>query len=120
MFRRLCVVLAMLAGCRSKPEIPTQPGTSLPLSYPVVLVGQGSVDVRDDAATLTSATLASGMNFRERKLIDSSGKIYEVKNATIVNNARAWWRDMGTSQQSYFLQLGVMPIGGRSRTKSCY
>src|SRR5215467_10792886 len=105
MFKRLCLGVALLTGCRTKETIPASPGTSLPLSYPVILIGQNNVDVRDDLTALTSASLAGGMNFVERKIVDSAGSIYEVKKAAVVGNAKAWWRDMGTSQQRYFLEL---------------
>lgn len=71
----------------------------------MVLIGEGGVAVRDDESALTSATLASGVNFTERKIADSAGVIYQVRKAIVVGKTTAWWRDMGTSQQNYYLEL---------------
>jgi hypothetical protein len=112
MFKRLCLVAALLTGCRPKQEVPTAPGTSKPLAYPVVLIGQNDVTVRDNLPALTSASMASGMNFLERKIVDSAGAIYEVKKAKALGKASAWYLDMGTSKESYYLELqSVRPAG---------
>jgi hypothetical protein len=106
MFKRFCVVVALLTGCRSKQAaVANDPGTSIPLAYPVVLIGQGQVTVRDDEVSLTSASMASGLSFMERKIVDSAGAIYEVQQATTVGKTASWLRDMGTSQRRYYLEL---------------
>jgi|SRR5215471_18593717 len=106
MFKRLCVALGLLTGCSSPAKkVYTEAGTSLPLVYPVLLIGQNTVDVRDDMKTLVSTSLSSSLNFVERKLVDSSGAIFEVKSATPVGAGKPWWSDMGTSQRSHFLEL---------------
>jgi hypothetical protein len=45
---RLSLLLSLLTGCAPKAteQIPTAPGVSLTLTYPVVLVGQGRLVVR--------------------------------------------------------------------------
>jgi len=106
MFRRISLALALLTGCGgSKLSAPSAPGTSVKLTYPVVLIGQGDLGVRDDELALTTAAMASGLNFPERRIVDSTGIIYEVKGAAKVDPSSAWWRDMGTSQEAYFLEL---------------
>jgi hypothetical protein len=110
MFGRILLSLTLLTGCRNaKAPAPSAPGTSLQLTYPVVLIGQGSLDVRDDQLTLTTTTLASGLNFPERRIVDSTGAVYEIKSAVAVDPSSPWWRDMGTSQQAFFLELEKSP-----------
>ncbi len=110
MFRRICLALTLLTGCRAaKPVAPVAPGTSLTMAYPVVLIGQGNITVRDDEAALTSTTLASGLNFTECKIADSAGAVYAIKAAPVVGPSSAWWRDMGTSQQAHFLEVERHP-----------
>ena len=100
MFGRILLSLTLLTGCRSAkpsaPSAPSSPGTSVKLVYPVVLIGQGSLTVRDDELTLTTTTLASGLNFLERRIVDSTGAVYEIKSSAAVDPASPWWRDMGT------------------------
>ena len=108
MVKRLLVALGLLSGCAPKQAVqavPTEPGTSLPLAYPVVLVGEHTVTVRDDMQTLVSASLSSGISFKARRIIDSTGAIFEVKRETVVGDTKPWWSDMGTSQQSHYLEL---------------
>ncbi len=106
MLGRILLSLTLLAGCRgAKVAAPSAPGTSVKLTYPVVMIGQGSFAVRDDELGLTTTTLASGLNYVERKIVDSSGALYAVRSAVAVDPGSPWWRDMGTSQQAYFLKL---------------
>jgi hypothetical protein len=105
MSRRWFALLAALGGCRRAVEAPAEPGTSVALEYPVLLIGQNDLTVRDDEAALTRTTGASSLNFVERQVVDSAGVVYEVKRAVIVNGGKAVWQDMGTSPQRVWLEL---------------
>jgi hypothetical protein len=102
---RLCAILAAFTGCQSTPAVPTDPGTSLPLTYPVLLAGQSDLTVRDDESSLTRTTGASSLNFTERQIIDSAGIIYQIRRATTVGQPKAMWQDMGTSPRHVYLEL---------------
>lgn len=105
MSRRWFALIAALGGCRRSPEPATDPGTSHPLEYPVLLIGQDDLTVRDDQTALTRTTGASGLNFIERRIVDSAGVLYEVKRAVPVKGNKPLWLDMGTSHLRYFLEL---------------
>ena len=60
--------------------------------------------VKDDEASLTTTTVATGLNFPEFTLIDSDGARYSVVKATPFGRKSAWL-DMGTSQFRVFLEL---------------
>ena len=112
------MALGLLTGCSSPvKKVYSEPGTSASLNYPVLLVGQNTVDVRDDMKTLVSTSLSSGLNFVERKIVDSSGAIFEVKSATPVGEEKPWWSDMGTSQRSHFLELHKTKGSGLAEAK---
>jgi hypothetical protein len=102
--RRLAAVLGLLTtfGCKtSEPPPPATPGVSMALQYPVLLIGQGSLDVRDSAAALTSIRGASSLNLNERVILDSAGRLFTVTRAEpIAGQGSVMW-DMGTSQRLY-------------------
>jgi hypothetical protein len=102
---KLLSLFVALTGCRPAPIAPTEPGTSLPLQYPVLLVGQSDLTVRNDEASLTRTTGASSLNFTERQIIDSAGVIYQIKRATAVGKTKGVWQDMGTSARHVYLEL---------------
>jgi hypothetical protein len=74
---------------------------SAALSYPVLLIGQGSLDVRDSEEQLISITGASSLNLMERVILDSSGRLFSVVRATPEKGSTPLWRDMGTSPRRF-------------------
>jgi hypothetical protein len=102
---KLGVLLSVLTGCGPKPaEVPAGPGVSVKFNYPVLLVGQGRLVVKDDLLDLTTTTVASGLNFPEFALVDSNGRKYSVERVTDFGR-KSTILDMGTTQYRVFLQL---------------
>ncbi len=102
---KLGAVLAFLTGCGAKPEPPAKPGTSIGLTYPVVLAGGGrTIAVRDSELNLTTTTGASGLNYTELQIIDSAGGLYAVRKTTPFDRPHSW-QDLGTSQYRVHLEL---------------
>ena len=101
--RRLAPLLALLSAisCTASEPPPTTAGVSLPLAYPVLLIGQASLDVRDSEAALTSITGASSLNLNERTILDSSGRLYVVTRAVPIAGQKSPMWDMGTSARLF-------------------
>jgi hypothetical protein len=71
------------------------------LQYPVLLIGQASLDVRDSEKALTSIRGASSLNLNERVILDSTGRLFTVTRAVpIAGQGSVMW-DMGTSARLY-------------------
>lgn len=111
--RLAATVLSLLSlfGCRSRdaPPPPTQAGVSAPLSYPVLLIGQASVDVRDSEEALTSIPGASSLNLNERVILDGQGRLFTVTRAEPIAGQGSILRDMGTSARRYFVRVAERP-----------
>ena len=80
---KLSVFFSLLTGCAPKP---TAPGVSAPLQYPVLLFNYRRVVVRNDEVSLTSSTIATGLNYPEFTLIDSGGT--QLASGRLPNLAR--------------------------------
>jgi hypothetical protein len=106
-FVAVLLVLASLHGCKPDTPPPTRPGVSIPLSYPVLLIGQSSLDVRDSQEALTSIPGASSLNLVERWILDSEGRLFDVKRALLVEGQRSIAWDMGTSARHYFVEVSL-------------
>ena len=101
----LGLLISILTGCAPKPKAPpANPGTSMPLSYPVLLVSDRNLVVKDDENSLTTTTVASGLNFPEYVIIDSGGAKYAVASVTQFGR-KSLFADMGTSPYKVFLDL---------------
>jgi len=100
----LAALMSLLTGCSARSAPATAPGVSLELSYPILLVSDRNLIVKDDEAGLTTTTAASGVNFPEYKIIDSSGKTLSVVKVTSFGK-RSEFVDMGTTPFRVFLQL---------------
>ena len=115
----LSALFSLLVGCGRKSEPapppeppPTGPGTSIPLTYPVVLAGDRRLYVYDDEETLTTTSAATGKYYPEFVYIDSAGTEYEVTGVTEFGRKPAW-RDMGTTPFRVFLRMkskGKIPL----------
>jgi hypothetical protein len=101
---KLGVLFSLLTGCAQKPIIPTAPGVSVKLAYPVLLAGEHRTLVKDDEESLTSTTAASGLNFLVATLIDSSGARYSIPRVTDFGR-KSSFLDMGTTPYRVFLEL---------------
>ena len=93
-------------GNGSNTTAPKNPGVSVALHYPVVLIGQSSVDVRDSEAELTSIRGASSLNLNERVIVDSQSRLFDAIRASPVAGQRSILWDMGTSARRYYVELG--------------
>ena len=101
--RRIAVLFSLLAplGCSAKEPLPTTAGVSMALQYPVLLIGQGSLDVRDSEAALTSITGASSLNLNERAILDSASRLFMVTRAVPIAGQKSVMWDMGTSARRF-------------------
>ena len=95
---------AMLQACDSD-ALPREAGVSTPLRYPVLLVGQSSLDVRDSEQGLTSVRGASSLNLNERMILDSDGRLFRVKRAVPIAGQRSIMWDMGTSARRFYVEI---------------
>ena len=100
----LSSLLGMLTGCASEPPVPTKPGVSLPVVYPVVLIGQGRVVVKGNELDFTTTTVASGLNFPEFALLDSAGARFSIGKVTDFDR-KSTILDMGTTPYRVYLPL---------------
>jgi hypothetical protein len=95
----ISALISLLTGCARRPaEPPKAPGASVALSYPVLLAGDLKLVVKDDEESLTTTTVASGLNFPQFKVIDSNGMEYSIRKVT----------EFG--RQSIFLNMGTKPF----------
>jgi hypothetical protein len=106
---------ALLTGCGSPPKIPAaapdRPGTSVLLTYPVLLLDIDGPDitVKDSEERLTTTTKASGIDYPSHRIIDSSGGLYEVKRSTPVGHVASGWSDMvGNQPFRIFLDMKMV------------
>jgi hypothetical protein len=101
------MLLSLLSGlcCRRATPRPRKAGVSTELRYPVLLIGQGSLDVRDSEEALTSITGASSLNLNERVILDSDGRLFNVLSAAPVEGQRSPMWDMGTSARRFAVQV---------------
>jgi len=93
-------------GCKaSGPPEPTTAGVSMALQYPVLLIGQASLDVRESEQALTSIRGDSSLNLNERVILDSAGRLFTVTRAVPIAGQRSVMWDMGTSARLYALTV---------------
>lgn len=98
-------LISLLFGCARKPaEPPKAAGASIRLSYPVLLAGDRNLVVKDDEQSLTTTTVASGLNFPQFKVIDSAGMKCSIRKVTEFGR-RSIVLDMGTTPYRVFLQM---------------
>jgi hypothetical protein len=101
----LGALISLLTGCGKTPDAaPKAPGTSAQLAYPVVLTGPRRIVVKDDELSLTTTTVASGLNFPEFAVLDSSGARFSVSKVTDIGRTSTIL-DMGTTPYRVFLEM---------------
>lgn len=93
--------LLPLKGCKPAPPPPAVAGVSIPLRYPVLLIGQKSFDVRDSESSLINVPGASGLNLIERVILDSDGRLFEVVSARPEAGSKPVLLDMGTGRRRH-------------------
>ena len=105
--RMTAALLSLLSffGRKQNAAVPKQASVSTALVYPVLLIGQSSLDVRDSEDALVSVPGASSLNLVERLLPDSQGRLFKVKRATVVEGKQTIMLDMGTIRRRYFVEL---------------
>lgn len=111
------VALLLLPACKPA-SAPSAPGVSHLLRYPVLLIGQNSLDVRKSEDELISSYGYSGMNFLERLILDSDGRLFEVTRAAPEPARKPAFLDMGTSKRRYALELREKPRRGWPELKN--
>jgi hypothetical protein len=108
----LGALATLLAGCTTrKPPAPVlapdKPGTSVALSYPILMLGTETpaTTVVDTELAFTTTSVSSGRSYTTQKIIDSKGGLYEVKSATPIGEVRSAWLDMGTTPYRVFVEM---------------
>jgi hypothetical protein len=112
--RRFAALLSLFTVLGCKPAAPpaTTGGVSRALRYPVLLIGQGSLDVRDSEEALTSITGASSVNLNERTILDSGGHLFTVTRAVPIAGQGSVMLDMGTRARRFAVTVqdnGAIP-----------
>lgn len=75
------------------------------LAYPVLLIGQNGLDVRETESELITTTGSSSMNLIERLILDSDGRLYEVVRSELEPGAKSIWLDWGTSPRRHGVEV---------------
>jgi hypothetical protein len=107
----LSAIISLLTGCGKRGSVaaPSQtadkPGVSVVLAYPVLLIGERDLKVKDDQSSLITTTgAAGGLYYASYIFIDSAGNQYSAKSAKAFGQTPSW-RDMGTSTFQAFIEL---------------
>ena len=104
----LTAILSFLTGCLPRPAPlppkPERPGLTYALQYPVLLLFERRVEVRDDEQSLLTTRITTGLNFREARIVEPSGGLSTVARVTPFGQ-KSWLLDMGTSPFQMFLDL---------------
>ena len=101
----LGMLISLLTGCAKKEAPPPNaPGVSVSLQYPVLLIGNGNLIVKDNEEALTTTTAASGLNLPEYKAIDSTSAQYSIRKVTPFGQESVWL-NMGTKPFRLFLEM---------------
>jgi hypothetical protein len=112
----LSALAALLTGCGSSPKpapviVPDHPGTSVPLVYPILLLGMEvpNIIVMESEERLTTTTRAMSLDFPTHRIIDSSGALFEAKRSTPVGHVVSAWSDM-VGNQPYRIFIEMKPL----------
>lgn len=105
-FRLLAALFSLLPLKGCKPATPPAvPGVSIALRYPVLLIGQRTFDVRESEASLINVPGASSLSLKERLILDSDGRLFEVVSAVPEKGSKPIMLDMGTGQRRFEVVL---------------
>lgn len=97
-------------GCKpASPPAAVTPGVSIEMTFPVVLIGQGSLDVKDSVGDVIGIHGSSGINLIERIVLDSDGRLFDIVDAIQEPGGKPWFLDMGTSVRRYEVILREKP-----------
>ena len=100
--------LALLVGCGPrKAAPPDHPGTSIPLAYPILLLGTEVPDITvvDTEAAFTTTSKSSSLMYTALQIVDSKGALYKVDTATPMGDVGSAWKDLGTKNYRVFLDM---------------
>ncbi len=95
------LLLLLLAACQPASPPTANPGVSLPLTYPVLLIGQNDLEVRDTEEELITIFGHSSLNLVERVILDSDGRLFEVVDSVPEPGGKSWWQDLGNRSRRY-------------------
>ncbi len=117
-FLRRCVLDGMsMIGLAGSAQPPRKVGTSVELAYPVLLIGQASLDVRESMELLTAVRGHSSLNLNERHILDSQGRLVQVKRAVLLPGQPSILSSMGNRDQLFFLELAELRRPNLERIK---
>ena len=105
--RLLAALLSLLPfqGCKPAPSEAKEAGVSASLVYPVILIGQSTVDVRDSEEALVSVNGTSSLSLQERVILDSDGRLFTVVRVTEIGKRKPFFIDLGTSTRRFFVEV---------------
>ena len=114
--RSLSALAALLTGCgapskpqpKAQPFVPERPGTSLPVSYPILVLGMDVPHIRvfETEEPITTTSRSSSLLYANLKLIDSAGGLYDVGRDYPVGKVPSSWSDMiGIQTYRIFIEL---------------
>lgn len=107
LMRLLATLLSLLPfqGCKPAPKEAKEAGVSVSLVYPVILIGQSTVDVRDSEEALVSVNGTSSLSLQERVILDSDGRLFTVVRVTEIGKHKPFFIDLGTSTRRFFVEV---------------
>jgi hypothetical protein len=105
--RLLAALLSLLPfqGCKPAAVETKEAGVSASLNYPVILVGQSTVDVRDSEEALVTVNGTSSLSLPERVILDSDGRLFTIVRTTLIGKRKPFFIDLGTSNLRFFVEV---------------
>jgi len=80
-------------------------GTSIPLTYPVLLVGKNEIRVVDGELGLTTHHHGVETEYLESRIVDSRGGLYAVEQVHPAGEEPSFWKELANVQYRLRLDL---------------
>ena len=105
--RLLAALLSLLPfqGCKPAASEIKEAGVSVALKYPVILIGQSTVDVSDSEEALVTVNGTSSLSLPERVILDSDGRLFNIVRVTEIGKRKPFFLDLGTSNRRFFVEV---------------